>query len=153
MKSLALFYRQVNKALRIISHWLVNLLVTIFARRLIQHWSTRMLLYTSSIHSISNRGKWACSSRIGALPPGQKCIIAAARECLSAYDLSYISLNGPGTAWTVFKSWLLTTHVNLGLRWSYLAFQFLGIRMLLGKNGYDKARRFNFLGTFSFCIF
>ena len=33
--------------------------------------------------SISNRGKWTCPSRIGALPPGQKCIVAAAREHLS----------------------------------------------------------------------
>ena len=27
------------------------------------------LPYTSSFHSISNRGKWKCSNRIGALPP------------------------------------------------------------------------------------
>ena len=38
-----------------------------------------MLPYTST----SNRGKWAYSSKIGALPPGQKCIVAAARERLS----------------------------------------------------------------------
>ena len=42
-----------------------------------------MLLYTNSLNSITNRGKWACSSQIGALPPGQKCIVAAARERLS----------------------------------------------------------------------
>ena len=46
--------------------------------------NSRMLLYTSSFHRLSNRGKWACSSRIRHLPPGQKCIIAAARNvCLS----------------------------------------------------------------------
>ena len=69
MKSFASFYGQFNKALRCISHRLVSLLAT--------------LLYTSSIYSISNRGKWVRLSRIGALPPGQKCIVAAARECLS----------------------------------------------------------------------
>ena len=69
MKSFASFYGQVNKALRCIFHRLVSLLAT--------------LPYTSSFHSISNRGKWACSSRIRALPPGQKCIVAAVRECLS----------------------------------------------------------------------
>ena len=42
-----------------------------------------MLLYISSSNSTSGRGKWACSSQIGAMPPGQKCIVAAARERLS----------------------------------------------------------------------
>ena len=32
-------------------------------------------------------------------------------------------------------------------------FSFFRIRMLFGKNGYDKVRRFYFLETFSFCIF
>ena len=41
------------------------------------------LLYTGNFPSISNTGKWACPSQIRALPPGQKCIIAAARERLS----------------------------------------------------------------------
>ena len=68
MKSFASFYVQVNKVLRCISHQLLSLPAT--------------LLYTSSIYSISNRGKWVCLSRIGALPPGQKCIVAAARECV-----------------------------------------------------------------------
>ena len=69
MKSFASLYGQVNKALRCISHRLVSLLA--------------ILLYTNSIYSIWNRGKWVCLSQIGALPPGQKCIIAAAWECLS----------------------------------------------------------------------
>ena len=69
MKSLVPFHGQVDKALRSISHWLVSLLAP--------------LLYTGNFPSISNRGKWACFSRIGALPPGQKCIVAAARERLS----------------------------------------------------------------------
>ena len=68
MKSFASYYGQINKALRCISHRLVNLLAT--------------LPYTSSFHSILDRGKWACSSQIRALPPCQKCIAAAARECL-----------------------------------------------------------------------
>ena len=55
MKSFASFYGQGNKALRCIFHRLESLLTT--------------LPYTSSFHSISNRGKSACSSRIGALPP------------------------------------------------------------------------------------
>ena len=44
IKSLGPFYGQVSKALRIISHWLVSLLVTTkFARWLVQHWSTKIL--------------------------------------------------------------------------------------------------------------
>ena len=42
-----------------------------------------LLLYTSNFPSISNRGKWASPSQIGALPRGQKCIAAAVRERMS----------------------------------------------------------------------
>ena len=71
MNSLAPFHGQVNKALRSTSNWLANLLAP--------------LLYTGNFPSISIRGKWAYSSRIGGLPAGQKCIVAAARERLSVY--------------------------------------------------------------------
>ena len=36
--------------------------------------------YKGQFPSISNIGKWACPSRIGVLPPGQKCIVVAARK-------------------------------------------------------------------------
>ena len=104
------------------------------------------LIYTSSFNSISNRGKWACSRRIGPLPPGQKCIVAVARECLSAQDLAYISSNGTGTAWTVLTSWPHTTHVNLGARWSYLA-----VRSLWNSNAFWK--KWSWQGKILFCIF
>ena len=78
MKSLARFHGQVNKALTIISHWLVSLLASI--------------LYTGNFPSISNRGKWVCSSQIRALPPGQKCIVAAAWERLSVCVSSGVHL-------------------------------------------------------------
>ena len=88
MKSLAPFHGQVNKALRSISHWLVSLLVPIFIRLWISILTYKdvtfyPLLNTDNFSRISNRGKWACLSQIGALPPGQKCIVAAARERLS----------------------------------------------------------------------
>ena len=69
VKTLVPFHGQVNKALRSISYWLVSLLAPLF--------------YTNHFPSIANRGKQACSSQIRALPLGQKCIVAAARERLS----------------------------------------------------------------------
>ena len=116
MKSFASFYGQLNKALRCISNRLVSPLAT--------------LPYTSSFHSISNRGKWACSSRIGAshrMDQAQHGLFSN-RGCIQR-----TSIWVPGGA---------ISHFGL-----------FRIRILFGKNEYDKVRRFYFLDTFSFYIF
>ena len=126
--------------------------------------SLAALLYTSCFYSISNRGKWACSSRIGALPPGQKGIVAAARERLRK-------------SWPTSRRIDQAQHVPFSNRsrlqctsiWvpggAISHFGLSRIRMLLGKNGYDKVRRLycfryflilyflNYLNVFSLILF
>ena len=105
-----------------------------------------MLLYISSSNSTSGRGKWACSSQIGAMPPGQKCIVAAARERLSVCVRPGLHL----VEWTrhnmdssqIVAAYKRTSTWVPGGAISH--FGLFKIRMLLGKNGYDKVRRFYF---------
>ena len=136
MKSFASFYGQVNKALRRIFHRLVNLLAT--------------LLYTSSIYSISNRDKWVCLSRIGPCPlarsasqllHGNVCLCkpwpTSRRMDQAQYGL--FSNRGCIQRTSIWVPGGAISHFGL-----------FRIRMLFGKNGYDKVRRFYFLGTFSF---
>ena len=106
-----------------------------------------MLLYTSSFHSISNRGKWACSSRIRVLPPGQKCIVATAKECLCKtlptsrrMDQAQHGLFSNRGCIQRTSIWVLGGAIS--------HFGLFRIRMLFRKNGYDKARRFYFFRHF-----
>ena len=141
MKSIASFYQEVSKALRCISHWLVSLLTT--------------LPYTSSFHSISNSGKWACSSQIGALPPWPEVHLSC---CKGMSVCVRPGLHLHLVEWTRhsmdFSNCGCIQRTSIWVPGGAIShFGLFRIRMLFGKNGYDKVRRFYFLDTFSFCIF
>ena len=99
-----------------------------------------MLPYTST----SNRGKWACSSQIGTLPPGQKCIVTAARERLSVCvrpDLHLLEW----TRYNMDRSQIVAAynarHPGSQVELSRILVS-LEFKCFLAKNGYDKVRTF-----------
>ena len=131
MKSFASLYGQVNKDLTCISHSLVGLLAT--------------LPYTSSFHSISNRGKWTCSSRIGALPEVARSASQLLQGNVCLGKISPTSRRIEQAQHGLFSNRGCIQRTSIWVPGGAFAnFGIFRIRMLFGKNGYDKVRRFYF---------